>query len=822
MLEHRRTEFEGHEFRVTPLTARLLRLSLLPAAMESAVPGEAISAPTAHRLAAEDAVAAKQALIAAWANLPSDHILRELDVLQSADLTNVPAMTLAEEGELQVLRALALEKALHVDGTQIEGVYSDCRHRGRLHAILILNNLGVISAKRQGCPHALDLFTVAIRESLAYKAYLRAPFYNCALILQRLHENGFILDPVYLATLGELEQLVPWLSKEVERPEEVLLPSRAAIEKTWTSAEIRAVYESIARYAHERSAQGLDVAVWAEYLVPDRDFFASFGDRPDKHDRQGGHVMVRGALACAEDGKFEEGLNLLRVAPSMNPDLAAESEEKRRQILESWRRRLDADVHERVLASDYVSAIRIMEDMDGALKRPGDVEILRHFRSRVHEKDAQDAAALLEAGDAAGAKGAYIELLRQDLPVDLRRQISASIVALLQRQPKGALARTLYDVNELRRYAADDAIVAGFERQQEAALIDQATNALHTCSYDEALECVCVSLALAGLGDRQKEKLRLAADIIAAAQITPDSLDSLPALQDPALAGVRGEIRKAARLDRLKLCEDSFTRFDESPALADKKFDTLDAVATDLELLDAPVSPETRIRLAREREAQTLFNEIRSRVAALSTDSDHSARTQRIRNEVWPLVSRAVDLAAGLRPRYAEEIAAFARDIEHMLTRADSARTLDEMDREWRVACERALDGLREALQSQSSVVEKIDAVCGAYGQVHGSPFAEDVTLRARRWLAIRGREQYRELGQRDKAALRAAIGRSRELLETHQWSVARQFRDEALGLLSEMESRFAPAIVSSPPPAEEQPAPPRRSHWFKSLWRAR
>lgn len=389
-------------------------------------------ARTGAQLTAEEAVARKNYLIRNWQALTSDEILCVVQNIQSAGLLDVPESDLSEEMELWLLRALALEKALKIDAAHIEAVYHECR-RGRFHTILVRNNLAAIHVERQWCRQALDSLAAAIRASLAYRVHLRAPFYNCALILEFLHTSRLIFHTSHLEVLGTLQQLVSAIQHGYSQ-EQILNLEPAVHVGPWSDEEIRAVYVELARHAYETNDTSA-VAVTANdanFVLPELDFFASFGDVPDEYLRQQGHEMLDQGTKLSSEKQFERALGAFDLVPHYNPDLKVEAGEKKRQACDQWRNEFMSALTGQVARGDFEGARKTLSGLPARLARTEDGDIARNLRSQEMLAAARKADELSRDGEKEGARRTCLWLLAQtDIDPELRRRVSVLLETLL-------------------------------------------------------------------------------------------------------------------------------------------------------------------------------------------------------------------------------------------------------------------------------------------------------------------------------------------------------------------------------------------------------
>lgn len=412
-----------------------LHLSLLGCrlvASGSHQPAPSAPAPTGAKLTAEEAVARKNYLLRNWQALSSEEILGAVEGLQSAGLLDVPHSDISEETELWLLRALALEKAFKIDAAAIEAVYHECC-RGRFHAILVRNNLAAIHVRRQWCRQALNSLAAAIRASLAYRVPLRAPFYNCALILQSLHASRIIFHPSYLEVLDELQQLVSAIQQRSSQ-EEILNPQSAVHVGPWSDEEITAVYVELARHAYDETAVSAPVVTESDgsVVLPELDFFASFGDVPDEYLRQQGHEILDHGTKLLSEKQFERALGAFELVPHYNPDLKVEAQEKKRQACDQWRNEFMTALNDQVARGDFDGACKTLRNLPVTLARTSDEDIARVLRSQELQALARKADELSSNGGNDEARRTCLWLLAQtDLEPDLRRRVSVLLETLL-------------------------------------------------------------------------------------------------------------------------------------------------------------------------------------------------------------------------------------------------------------------------------------------------------------------------------------------------------------------------------------------------------
>jgi len=378
------------------------------------------------------AIALKNAVVKGWDKRDSEDIVSEIDYLfrkHLADLSPIEAQT---QTELCLLRALALQRGLSFDLAEAEKAYHRCRS-GQFQLALVLNNLGVIQAKRQRCKECVELLTEAIQFALAHRVQTKAPFYNFALIMEQLLKQRLIFVPHYLLALDNTNQLLDFVIKENRSCEEVMSFKKEYSKANWTENEIEAVYKKVAIYGHDKINR--DPASFFEeralFLDPERDLFKSFGDVWDKWDRATAQMHFQQAVGLAEEGKFAESLELVKIASAMDPDLATQAEQKADQVGDLWKKNENEKVRVLLNNNEFDAAAKTIKyPPHGSLKRRGDQAIVDAIRRQGQMARIREADGFALKGEKAEAEAVFLSLLAEEMDDDLRKLVSHKLTEL--------------------------------------------------------------------------------------------------------------------------------------------------------------------------------------------------------------------------------------------------------------------------------------------------------------------------------------------------------------------------------------------------------
>ena len=369
-----------------------------------------------------------------WDALYSEQIIQKLEQVHREVNNEVKAVDLEIHPELWLIRAIALEKSLLDNSDEVEKNYRKCLS-GKFQAILVLNNLGVVQARKQRCREALVLFKDAMFWANAFpKRMVKAPFYNFALIIAHLYQQRFVFQPDYLALLSEVIESLPFLTHLKKQgsgdaskgdPSEVVL----------SDADIKETYLSIAKFAHDIFEAPEDKFFHENlaYLIPELDLLDSFGDVLDKFDREAAHKVFKKGMTLKGEERYAESIYTLEMAGRLAPDYLKGSSEQIEQIFDLWRRKENQDILELTEAEDYEEALRKLQYLpDERLERQNDQGLIESIQiqkqiSMLHEADELVARKQYEE-----AKLKYKALLREDLSDHLRKNVSTKLAALLK------------------------------------------------------------------------------------------------------------------------------------------------------------------------------------------------------------------------------------------------------------------------------------------------------------------------------------------------------------------------------------------------------
>src|SRR6185312_2954923 len=374
-----------------------------------------------------------------WATLSSDEIQERLERACKKSDDEVTEANFSDQPEIWLLKALALEKSLTADIADIEKYYSKCRG-GFFQAVLVLNNCGVVQAKRQKCAEALELFKDAMFCSYRMNKYARAPFYNFALVVDRLYKQRFIFDTDYLALLEQVKDGLPFLSSSNEpRPAEQTTEPHAA-KPTLSDSEIRRLYTDVARFAREIKESQEDKFYYSKlsYLVPELDLLESFGYATDNVDREIASERFKQATALFDQGKYKESIYAFDQASMWAPDYLKGATEEIDKVSSTWRHQEDRAILDLTQKREFDEAIRRLENLpDPRLIRDFDKSLIESLYTQKQLSLLQEAEQLVSERKFGEAKLKFKQLLREDLGDHLRKYVSSSLAELLDEDDRG-------------------------------------------------------------------------------------------------------------------------------------------------------------------------------------------------------------------------------------------------------------------------------------------------------------------------------------------------------------------------------------------------
>jgi len=375
------------------------------------------------------AIALKNRIVDEWSSIHSERIVNEITYILGNRMSDLSPIDADTQNELQLLKALALERSLSSDWAEAEEAYHKCRS-GQFQLSVVLNNLGVLQAKRQRGKEAIELLRESIRVALAYQIRIKAPFYNYVLILEQLHRQSLIFVAGYLAGLDETLQLVTFAAAN-NAPEAIRSFRKDSSKDTWTEAEIEAAYKRVAQYAHDMNSSERFFEKRVSFLDPQRDLFGSFGDVVDRRDRAGAQTHFQRAISLAEEEKFAESLEEIKIASWMDPDLSIQAERKTEQVSDLWRRKKNERLRALLEDKEFDGAAETIRYLpDDSLKRRGDQGVIATIQRQKHIHQITEADHFILQGDKTSAESIYFRLLAEDLDEDLRRYASHKLMEI--------------------------------------------------------------------------------------------------------------------------------------------------------------------------------------------------------------------------------------------------------------------------------------------------------------------------------------------------------------------------------------------------------
>lgn len=465
MLERLSIRIKGQTelLEATSLTYRLLRRSGIAELIEG-IPKEPppqSGAPVEFRI--EEAIQYKERLIRDWKETTSEETLRQIDVLTGAKITDVESIDLIKDPELQLLRVLAVEKALFPDIDELIRMYSQKESFGKFQQVLCSNNLGVLYARKQLCLQALWEFKEAIRACFELSIRAKAPFYNVVLLFAHLQAHRLIFRPQYIGILDEIEQLLDQLANGAD-PSTFRAIRMTPSEGAWPDERIRSAYVKIARHGYEYPDKPSDdfYSSYYTYLIPDKDVLRSFGDQQVDIDTTGGIREYERGLQAVRERRYFESCQAFERATQFYPMLVDAKERILRARLD-WRNDINRGNDKLVDEHNFDKCEKNIQYLpDSNLIRPNDNELIQSFQREKYNLIIGEADSLVTRADEileeahkfggqgkddetkaktaeahakfAEAKLKYIDVLsKEDLDAPLRRNVSNKLKELMDR-----------------------------------------------------------------------------------------------------------------------------------------------------------------------------------------------------------------------------------------------------------------------------------------------------------------------------------------------------------------------------------------------------
>ena len=369
-----------------------------------------------------------------WPRLHSEQIVSRLDpAFNEAGNGGAKALSSAQL-ELSLVKALALEKSVIAEDRNEAGeYYSTCRG-SIFQTVLVLNNSGVLEAKRKHCAAALELFKDAMIWAYSMNSLTKAPFYNFALIIAHLYRQRFIFHPDYLRILEETVDALPFL----ERFRKVNAKGNGATEtseRLRTDDEIRTLCEAIAQYSHgivELNAPDFYRSALT-LVLPEIDLPGSFGEIPDKVDRDSAADVFSDGSELFEQKLFAESIRSFELASTLASDYLSRASSEIDKVSNAWRLEENQIILKLVADKEFDEALTRLQSLpDKRLERESDQALAEVFRKQKQGWLLREADKQAAAGQRHEAKLKYKQLLREDLNDQLRKHISTKLAHLLE------------------------------------------------------------------------------------------------------------------------------------------------------------------------------------------------------------------------------------------------------------------------------------------------------------------------------------------------------------------------------------------------------
>jgi hypothetical protein len=826
----------GHEMlSVMRLTSRVLARTGQPVVVvEHATDGEARDSPPI-RLDWEETVSIKQQLLENWDKLSGEEIIEKLDYIWTTQETGVPKVDLRQNPVLWLLRALAQEKCVYTDISEIEKTYQHCRHLGKWNSVLVRNNLAVLKARRRECLDSLNLLAEAIQLAVQFKLLIKAPFYNAALIFHQLYMNGLIFEDKYFAILDKIAEAVePSENRRAsdtppESSEQAIIPSRG-------SDEVITKYKTVAEYAYKLEEPEA-VNIFQKniaYLAPGFDLFESFGDSADNIDTRTAHEFFEKGNGYAAEGMFADGLDSFKVAVQLDPSRAPEAAVRSEQLYDQWRYRENQRMSGMLDSSDadkFDKASSIILDLpDERLRRPDDggiISTIKNLKYNAALRDAEEAARL---EDHASARLIYIGLLKENgIEDSLRLYASSKLAEPLKKVEDDAERHQ--ELNELILYGLHPEIVNRLADEFERSLVEKALTHTQDKQFDQAIRKYFWALLLPGRGQRREGLMRSALFLLGQFPEADRDIDACQAINDPAFAELKAELKERWDGKENAAVVAKFEKLDGEQWLSRKQVDEL------LQLLDKLIGYEpttgrllAKLRLSREKEAQQRFAAILTQMEKVAEEGYNSERREAITGELRTLRALAVHFAASKHRDYAKQIDDLVSETEEYLRHADNQKFMhDDMTFDINNRREEKFKQFREGLRDSTNPVQTLTTVCNTLRAARGDNLFDEAAGLSVHWLQRVGKSAYQMLAVEQPIQAATIIRNSLNLIEENQSVLPEEFTNEFKPFLEALAQEFESATTGTSPEPESppQPSPPplkkgfvrRFGSWLKSLF---
>jgi hypothetical protein len=369
-----------------------------------------------------------------WPRLHSEQIVSRLDpAFNEAGNGGVEAIS-SIQLELSLIKALALEKSVIAeDRNEADKYYAKCRG-SIFQTVLVLNNSGVIEARQKQCAAALELFRDAMIWAYRMNSLAKAPFYNFALIIAHLYRQRFIFHPDYLRILEESVDSLPFLQR-FRKVDANGNGATEATEKPRTDEEIRDLCEAIAQYSHGIVEPGGNDFYRSAltFVLPEIDLPGSFGEIPDKVDRESAAEVFSDGSELFDQKLFDESIRSFELASTLSSDFSSRASSEIDKVSNAWRLHENEIILKLVADKEFDEALTRLQSLpDKRLERESDHALAEVFRKQKQGWLLREADKLADQGQMHEAKLKYKQLLREDLNDQLRKHISTKLARLLE------------------------------------------------------------------------------------------------------------------------------------------------------------------------------------------------------------------------------------------------------------------------------------------------------------------------------------------------------------------------------------------------------
>lgn len=378
-------------------------------------------------------------------------------------------------------------------------------------------------------------------------------------------------------------------------------------------------------------------------------------------------------------------------------------------------------------------------------------------------------------------------------------------------------------VDELCQSMADPAIVRQFVAELEVALLAEATELMQAEKYETALRKYMLATRLPDRTFKREELILRALYALGFVLNNGKKFQDVECLRDPIFEIIARELKERFENGDHRAIAERRAHFDGQPLLLKKDFDTLETLDRESPL---PLTPDifaSRLRLAREKEAQGQLLTILEKLEQASKESDAEKRRAIIEGEVHVLMDSAVEKAGA---PYAGQIRDYVERVTNLLFVSRTEPVLNEISDSGARLRRDAFTAFENGVQAEADVVAALRAIVAAMKSFRSDELLPEVERVAAHWVEEVAKVRLKILAAKEPERARTAVTESIRLIEAERSvlppAVAVDYRDFLAGVACGPDPSATPDGRPQPEPKPEPAPPPLKPREGFGGWLAR